>query len=169
MKLPNFSLPQQCYSMIGYQTHLLNHRRRHSVGASHSAVVQKSWDGPRMEIEIIKQVLQSFHFTLLEPEEHCPSDLRLMTNCRLTGNQVNRIKFNIKYGQGTLQGWGKQSGLLKYNSGCLNRKELKYWLSKLVLCCFGCSRHFDMVCMTGWKVGYKPAGIWKRPNFCKMG
>lgn len=44
--------------MIGYQTRVFSITEgSRSVGASNSAVEQKSWDGPRMELEAIKQVL----------------------------------------------------------------------------------------------------------------
>lgn len=93
-----------------------------------------------------------------------------MTDCKLTGTQVNGIKFNIKYGQGTLQGlWLVET---------IWFVEIQGWLSKtkrnsnidcqnhVVLNVF-CSRQFDTACMTGWTGWHKSAGIWQGLNFCK--
>lgn len=133
---PSQWFPQHCYDWLSNAC-LLNHRRLHSVGSSNSAVEQKSWDRPRMELEAIKQVFTviSFH-TAGTWRTFCHSDFRLMTSCRLTGTQVSGIKFNIRYGQGTLQGlWLVETIWFVEIQGCLS--QLKYWLSKVILCYFG--------------------------------
>lgn len=54
-----------------------------------------------------------------------------MTDSRLIRTQVNRIKFNIKYGYGTLQGlWLVETIWFAEIQGCLSK--LKYW-KKLTL------------------------------------
>lgn len=58
--------------------------------------------------------------------------------------------------------------------------EIQDWLSKIkrnsntdcqnlfyVVLDMFCSRHFDIVCMTGWTVGHTSAGIWRGLNFSK--
>lgn len=152
---PSQGLPQHRCDWLSSACPLM-HRRLHSVGASDSAVEQKSWDGPWMELEAIKQV-----FTVISIHTagtwRTFFDFRLMTDCRLMGAQVNWLKFNIKYGQGSPQGLWKQSGLLTYKAGCLKPKGTQTLTVRtvfyFVLDKF-CSRHFDMVCMTGGTAGH---------------